>query len=96
MSFLPVAPATAASLVALCCALLTRPSGAQIPLGPESAPPSAVEPQPATGPLRVWVQAPDEPFESAALQATLARELGRDVVLASEPALPPEYRRPSE
>jgi hypothetical protein len=86
MSFVSVAPATAASLVALCCVLSTRPSGAQIPLGAESAPPPAVEVQPATGPLRVWVQAQDEPFESAALQATLERELGRDVVLASEPA----------
>jgi hypothetical protein len=86
MSFVSVAPATATFLVALCCALVTRPSSAQIPPGPASAPSLSDEAQPATGPLRVWVQTQDEPFESAALQATLAKELGRDVMLASEPA----------
>ncbi|HKY38336.1 MAG TPA: hypothetical protein VJN18_20475 [Polyangiaceae bacterium] len=86
MSSVPVAPAAAALLVALCSALVTRPSSAQIPPGPASAPTSTAEPQPATAPLRVWVENQSEPLDTAALQATLAQELRRDVVLASEPA----------
>lgn len=86
MSSVPVAPAAAALLVALCSALVTRPSSAQIPSGPASAPTSTAEPPPATAPLRVWVENQSEPLDTAALQATLAQELRRDVVLASEPA----------
>jgi hypothetical protein len=86
MSFVPVAPATAAFLGALCCALVTRAGDAQVPPGPASAPSPPAEVAPAVGALRVWVEAQGEPFDSTALHASLAKELGRDVVPASEPA----------
>jgi len=83
MSFAPVSRGRAVVAGALCCALATS-AWADETSG--KTPPNATAgaaAQPA-GPLLVWVEAQPEAFDKASLQASLARELGREVTLTDD------------
>jgi hypothetical protein len=53
---------------------------------PLPAPVAAAAPAPVPGPLRVWVDTRGVSLDTARLQESLARELGREITIASDPA----------
>jgi hypothetical protein len=67
----------------LCCALATSAWGDETSgkTPPNAAAGAAAQP---AGPLLVWVEAQPEAFDKASLQASLARELGREVTLTDD------------
>ncbi|HYJ11441.1 MAG TPA: hypothetical protein VEX18_20610 [Polyangiaceae bacterium] len=82
MRFRSVSRAWLGALLLLGLAARTGFARTQLP----SPAPVAAAPAPAPGPLRVWVDTRGVSLDTARLRESLARELGREIMIASDPA----------